>query len=51
MKIVHCPCGVDVEGEDDDAIVANVQAHIDDVHPDLVGKYSRDDILQMAHEH
>ena len=28
MKIVHCPCGTDVEGETDDAIVENVEAHI-----------------------
>ena len=51
MQIVHCPCGKDVEGETDDQLVANVQAHIDEDHPDLVGKYSREDILGMAHEH
>ena len=28
MKVVHCPCGVNVEGETDDALVENVQAHV-----------------------
>jgi hypothetical protein len=51
VKVVHCPCGENIEGETDDAIVENVQAHINEKHPDLVGKYSRDQILEMAHEH
>ena len=51
MKVVHCPCGVNVEGETDDAIVENVQAHIAADHPEQVGEYSREQILEMAHEH
>jgi hypothetical protein len=51
MKVVHCPCGKDVEGETDDALVENVEAHIAADHPDLVGKYSREQIVGMAHEH
>ena len=51
MKIVHCPCGKDVQGETDDDLVANVEGHIASDHPDLVGKYSREQILEMAHEH
>jgi hypothetical protein len=50
MKAVDCPCGKTIEGEDDDQIVANVQAHIDEDHPDLVGKYSRENILEMAQD-
>ena len=50
MKVVQCPCGVNVEGETDDALVENVEAHIAADHPDLVGKYSREQILEMAHE-
>ena len=48
MKVVHCPCGVNVEGESDEALVENVQAHISADHPDLVGKYSSEQILEMA---
>jgi hypothetical protein len=51
MKVVHCPCGTDVSGETDDDLVENVEAHIAEDHPDLVGKYSRDDIVGMAHDH
>lgn len=51
MKVVHCPCGQDVEGETEDELVENVEAHISADHPDLVGAYSREQILGMAHEH
>ncbi len=51
MKAVHCPCGKVIEGEDDDKLVENVQEHIVADHPDMVGKYSRDQILEMAHQH
>ena len=51
MKVVHCPCGENVEGENDDALVENVNEHIATMHPDMVGKYSREQILEMAHEH
>lgn len=51
MKIVHCPCGKDVEGETDDQLVENVKQHIQADHPDMVGKYSREQIIEMAHDH
>ena len=51
MRVVHCPCGKDVSGETEDDLVTNVEQHIEDDHPDLVGKYSREQIIEMAHEH
>ena len=51
MKVVHCPCGKSIEGETDDDVVENVEAHVASDHPDMVGKYSREQILSMAHEH
>ena len=51
MKVVHCPCGVNVEGETDDQLVERVQAHFASDHPEQVGKYSREDIVGMAHDH
>jgi predicted small metal-binding protein len=51
MRVVHCPCGTDVAGETDDELVQNVESHMDQDHPELVGKYSRDEILSMAHSH
>jgi predicted small metal-binding protein len=49
-KQVNCPCGETVRGESDDEIVANVEAHIQDKHPDMVGTMSREQILDMAQE-
>ena len=51
MKVVHCPCGKNIEGDTDDELVLNVEAHIAEDHPDLVGEYSREQIVGMAHEH
>lgn len=45
---VNCPCGVTVEGETEDELVTNVEAHVASDHPDMVGKYSREQILEMA---
>lgn len=42
--------GETVRGESDDELVANVERHIADAHPDLVGKVSREDILASAKE-
>jgi len=45
---VECPCGETVRGESDDELVSNVETHIQDNHPDLVGTMSREQILGMA---
>jgi predicted small metal-binding protein len=50
-KVVHCPCGTDVQGESDDELVGNVERHVQESHPDMVGQMSREQILEMAHEH
>jgi predicted small metal-binding protein len=47
---VNCPCGEVVSGESDDELVANVEAHIQDKHPEMVGTMSREQILGMAQE-
>ena len=49
-KQINCECGFVVRGADDDELVQNAEAHIQDKHPELVGKMSRDDILAMAEE-
>jgi predicted small metal-binding protein len=49
-KEVDCPCGQSVRGESDDELVTNVEQHIQDDHPDMVGTMSREQILGMAHE-
>jgi predicted small metal-binding protein len=51
MKVVHCPCGTNVEGESDEELVTNVQQHISAEHPEMADKYSTEQILEMAHDH
>lgn len=50
-QVVHCECGKDVQGETEDELVANVEAHVQESHPEMAGKMSREQILGMAHEH
>lgn len=49
-KVVNCECGQTVRAESDDDLVAQVEAHVQRDHPEMVGKFSRDDILGMAEE-
>jgi predicted small metal-binding protein len=49
-KEVNCPCGETVRGESDDELVANVEAHVRDKHPEMVGTMSREQILEMAQD-
>jgi predicted small metal-binding protein len=39
-----------VRGESDDELVSNVEAHVQDKHPDMVGSMSREQILDMAQD-
>jgi hypothetical protein len=42
--------GVVIRGADDDELVANVERHLAEAHPDLVGKVSRQDIVAAARD-
>jgi predicted small metal-binding protein len=46
-KFVKCDCGVTVRNDDDDALVAEVQQHVVEVHWTEV---ERDDILEMIEQ-
>ena len=50
-KIINCECGQVIRAGDDDDLVAQVDHHIKTEHPDLVGRLSREDVLNMAEEH
>ena len=49
-KILTCECGYIVRGETDDELVGNCEEHIRENHPDMIGKVSREDVLEMAEE-
>jgi predicted small metal-binding protein len=50
MTTINCPCGEVVEADSDDELVQAVEEHVQEKHPDMVGKYSREQILGMAQE-
>jgi predicted small metal-binding protein len=45
---LHCPCGEHIVAEDEEELVRLTQAHLTEEHPQLVDRYTRDDILWMA---
>jgi predicted small metal-binding protein len=49
-QVVHCPCGHDVRAETDDELVSAVEQHVQESHPDMVGKMSREEILSSAEQ-
>jgi predicted small metal-binding protein len=49
-KTLSCECGFSVRADSDDELVAKVEEHMVEVHPDLVGNVTRDEILEMAEE-
>lgn len=49
-RVIVCEDGVVIHGQNDDELVANAFKHIQEAHPDLVGKLSREDFLGMVTE-
>jgi predicted small metal-binding protein len=50
-QVIHCECGTDIQADSDDELVGKVEEHVQERHPEMVGKMSREQILGMAHEH
>lgn len=48
--VISCDCGYVSRGETEDELVEEANRHIEEVHPDMAGKVSRDDMLAMAEE-
>jgi predicted small metal-binding protein len=49
-KLINCECGQVVRGEEDEELIENAMSHIEQNHPGLVGKISREDLLAMSEE-
>jgi hypothetical protein len=47
-KLIKCSDGAVIRGKDDDDLVASLEAHVLEAHPDLVGVFSRAEIVAMA---
>jgi predicted small metal-binding protein len=46
--LINCECGAAIRAEDEDSLMSQVESHVAEVHPELQGKMTRDDILAMA---
>ncbi|MFC5730041.1 MULTISPECIES: DUF1059 domain-containing protein [Nocardioides] len=49
-KVIRCECGYVARGATEAELLAQAEGHIRDTHPDLVGRVSRQDLLDMAEE-
>jgi predicted small metal-binding protein len=48
--VINCDCGYVSRGETEDELVEEANRHMEEVHPGMAGKVSRDDLLAMAEE-
>ena len=48
--VISCDCGYVSRGDTADELVEEANRHIEEVHPDMAGTVSRDDLLAMAEE-
>lgn len=46
--MITCECGAVARAETEDELVGVVERHVEEQHPDMVGRLSREQILQMA---
>ena len=48
--VINCDCDYVARGETEDELVEQLNRHIEEVHPDMVGTVSEEDMLAMAEE-
>jgi hypothetical protein len=49
-KVIRCQCGFLGRGETVEEAATEIEAHMRDDHPELVGKVTRQDLVAMAEE-
>ena len=49
-RIINCECGYVARGETDDEVVADLELHIRQNHPEMVGRYDRAQLLDLIEE-
>jgi predicted small metal-binding protein len=47
-KVIKCVCGHVVRGESDEELLDAAEIHIRDMHPELKGKVTREDLVAMV---
>jgi predicted small metal-binding protein len=48
--VINCDCGYTVRGESEEELLSAAHKHIQDDHPDMVGKVTDEQLLSMAQE-
>jgi predicted small metal-binding protein len=48
--VINCDCGYVARGETENELVDDLNRHIEEVHPELVGTISEEDLVAMAEE-
>lgn len=48
--LVNCECGQVIRAKNEEELVAKVEEHVGEHHPDLVGKLGPKEILAMAEQ-
>lgn len=49
-KIINCECGYVTHGETYEEVLADLESHIRQNHPEMVGKYDRTQLLDLVEE-
>ena len=49
-KMINCECGYVARGDTDDAVLDDLDSHVRRDHPEMVGKYTREDMLDLIEE-
>jgi len=49
-KVIRCQCGFLGRGETAAEAAAEIEAHMREDHPELVGKVTKQDLIAMAEE-
>jgi predicted small metal-binding protein len=49
-KLIRCECGHVARGETSQEVIAKLEEHMRQEHRDLVGKVSREDMLEWIEE-
>jgi predicted small metal-binding protein len=46
--MIKCECGEVARAETDEELISAVERHVQEQHPEMVGRLTRDQILEMA---
>ena len=49
-KIINCECGYVARGETDDEVLADLESHMRQNHPEMAGKVDRAQLLDLVEE-